>query len=161
MKRTWLLLVLIAALLLTGCQGDEETVQSNESTYVEAPCYYGACIKSIYSSVKDGYFAVLFDVTPIEGIADPNTAPQFTTPLTIRVESMEGEAYINQVFTQEDYYCYVGKDVPWSPGQYTALCGIGIEMVAGEDFPAADEHILVTMPEYDDYQVEVIVGDSW
>lgn len=164
MKRTWLLLVLIAALMLTGCSGNEEavqTVESTESVQMEAPCYYGACISSVYSSVKDGYFALLFDLTPAGGIVDPNMAPQFTTPITIRVESLEGTEYLNQVFTQEDYHCYVGTDVPWAAGRNAALCGIGVEMVSGEAFPSADEHILVTMPEYDDYQVEVIVGDSW
>jgi hypothetical protein len=60
-------------------------------------------------------------------------APQFTTPITIRVESMERTEYLNQMFTQEEYHCYVGTD----------------------------EYILVIIPEYDDYQVEVIVGVSW
>lgn len=161
MKRTWLVLVLISALFLTGCSAKAETAQLTGSTNTEAPCYYGACIKSAYASVKDGYFAVLFDITPVEGITDANMAPQFTTPLTIRVESMDGTAYVNQVFTQEDYYCYVGTDVPWAVGQITALCGIGIEMDTDSVYPAVNEHVIITMPEYDDYQIEVEVGDSW
>jgi hypothetical protein len=58
---------------------------------------------------------------------------QFTTPITIRVESMEEAEYLNQMFTQEEYHCYVGTD----------------------------EYILVIMQEYENYQVEVIVGGSW
>ena len=161
MKRTWLVLVLIAGILLTGCKAKEETTQTTGSTNTENPCYYGACIRSAYASVKDGYFAVLFDITPVGGISDANMAPQFTTPLTIRVESMDGTKYVNQVFTQEEYYCYVGKDVPWAVGQITALCGIGIEMNTDSAFPSVDDHVIVTMPEYDDYQIEVEVGDSW
>ena len=161
MKRTWLVLVLIAGLLLTGCKAKEETTQAAGSTNTENPCYYGACIKNAYASVKDGYFAVLFDITPVEGISDANMAPQFTTPLTIRVESMDGVEYVNQVFAQDEYYCYVGKDVPWAVGQITALCGIGIEMDTDGAFPLVDDHVIVTMPEYEDYQIEVEVGDSW
>ena len=161
MKRTWLFLLLIASLLFTGCSGNTETAQTLEDTNVDAPCYYGACIKNAYVSVKDDYFAILFDLTPIEGIKDTNTAPQFMAPLTIRVESMEGTEYINQVFTSEEYHCYVGKDVPWADGENAALCGIGVEMSPGKDFPAVDEHIVITMPEYDDYQMEVVVGDEW
>ena len=88
-------------------------------------------------------------------------APQFTTPITVRVESTDGTEYVNQVFSHEEYYCYVGKDVPWAVGQITALCGIGIEMNTESDFPSVNERVIVTMPEYDDYQIEVDVGESW
>ena len=161
MKRTWLILVLLAGLLLAGCNGKDETIQTTSSVNTEAPCYYGACIKDAYASVKDGYFAVLFDLTPVEGISDANMAPQFTTPITIRVESTDGTEYVNQVFSHEEYYCYVGEDVPWAVGQITALCGIGIEMNTEADFPSVNERVIVTMPEYDDYQIEVDVGESW
>ena len=64
MKRTWLILVLLAGLLLAGCNRKDEAIQTASSVNTEAPCYYGACIKDAYASVKDGYFAVLFDLTP-------------------------------------------------------------------------------------------------
>jgi hypothetical protein len=162
MKRIWLILGILAGLFLTGCNAKAEPVQTTDAdnSSSEAPCYFGACIKNAYASVDDEYFIVLFDVTPSEGISDASMAPQFTTPLTIKVEGVDGTEYVNQVFTQEDYYCYVGKDVPWAVGQNTAICGIGIEIGPDTLVPAVDDQIIVTLPEYGDYQLELEVGSS-
>ena len=162
MKRIWLVIVLIAGLFLTGCKTESETVSSTNTgnDTNKAPCYYGACIKTAYASVDEEMFIVLFDITPKEGISDASTAPQFTTPLTIQVEGTDGTEYVNQIFTPEDYYCYVGKDVPWSVGQIAAICGIGIEIDENTLVPAVDDHIIITLPEYNDYQIEIEIGNS-
>ncbi|MBI9049342.1 MAG: hypothetical protein JEZ00_07980 [Anaerolineaceae bacterium] len=162
MKRTALVFFLISILILGGCKANTETepVKAQPENNTESYCYLGTCIKSAFASVDEEYFMVLFDITPINGIIDANTAPQFTTPVTIHVEDDDGTEYVNQVFTQEEYYCYVGKDVPWAVGQITALCGIGIPIEADTIVPALDDHIIVSIPEFGDYQVELEVGNS-
>ena len=162
MKRLFLLTVLIAGLILSGCQSKTETPADTESvSSVSLNCYNDACVKAVYANVDEEYFIVLLDITPIEGLRSADIAPQVTNPMQVVIKGQDGTEYVNATYTQEQYYCYAGKDVPWANGILTATCGIGIPVSEVAAVPQAGDQIDISLPDFNNYHTSVTVGNDW
>jgi hypothetical protein len=158
MKRIVLFVLIIAGLFLSACQGKAD---SSSAPVASTSCNNGVCIKGAYASVDEEYFIVLFDITPIEGIESTDSAPQIVIPMQVLIKGSDETVYVDDTFTQEEYYCYAGEDVPWASGILTATCGIGIPITEGTLVPESDDEISIGIPEFNNYQASVTVSSGW
>ena len=162
MKRIISLTLLLASLLLTGCQHKNETVSTTDSTdQFSLNCYDDTCVKAVYANIDEEYFIVLLDITPADGLKSADIAPQVSNPMQVIIKSQDGTDYVNATYTQEEYYCYAGKDVPWAEGVLTATCGIGIPISEAAAVPQAGEQINISLPEFNNYTTTISVGSDW
>jgi len=150
---------MILGLYLVGCQDKKEI--SNPENEPVSGCRFGVCIQEVYATLDDEFFIVLFDITPEEGFSKLDAEPMFSNPVQILVKSDQGELYVDKTYTPEEYYCYSGTDVPWAEGKNTAACGIGNPVIPGVNFPAVGDEIIVSLPEFGNFETRVTVISGW
>ncbi len=159
MKQRWLLLIgLILGMMLTGCQDKKETSTENE---IVSGCRFGVCIQEVYATMDGEYFIILFDITPTDGLPKLDAAPMFSNTVQVSVMDDAGKIYLDKIYTPEEYYCYAGTDVPWADGKNTAACGIGGAITAGMEVPAVGDELLISLPEFGNFETRVTVISGW
>jgi hypothetical protein len=159
MKQRWLLLIgITVVLLLTGCQEKKET---SSETKPESGCRFGVCIQQVYATMDGENFIVFFDLTPKGGLLKLDAAPMFTNTVQVSIKNDSGKVYQDKSYTPEEYYCYAGTDIPWADGKKTATCGIGGAITADMEVPALGEELIVSLPEFGNFETRVTVISGW
>jgi hypothetical protein len=149
---------MMLVLLLTGCQAKKET---SSEINPDTGCRFGVCIKDVYATMDGEYFIVLFDLTPPAGLPKLDAAPMFSNSVQVTVKDDSGKTYLDKSYTPEEYYCYAGTDVPWADGKNTATCGIGGAITADMVVPAVGDELIVTLPEFGNFETRVTVISGW
>jgi hypothetical protein len=164
-----LLLFALLSTMLAGCSTifpllNEGEVTPTSVSRLQLNCTQGLCVTQTYAFVDGERLNVMFDIVNQQGVVDLSNAPQLVGNLIVGAyydNDGEEELVFGAEFTQDDYFCYAGEDIPWKLGAPAAVCGFSVTLAEMENHqPQVGDRLRITLPLIQDYSQEVEVQSA-
>ncbi len=128
----------------------------------EYKCGPGACVRQVIVQNDGTRLIFFFDLVDRGGKLNESNPPQFVGNLifgSYYIKSDGNEDFLmGGELSTDKYFCYSGSDLPWTGGNFGAVCGFGIPLNDMQTYkPQVGEKVRVTLPFYSNFNQTVTV----
>ncbi len=128
-------------------------------------CGPGACVRRAIVQNDGTRLIFLFDLDGAGHSIDQENPPQFMGNLVIGSYYLKADGsedfLVGGKLAPEKYFCYGGNDLPWTGGQFGAVCGFSIPLDEMQTYkPQVGDQVRVELPYYSNFKQTVTVEQA-
>ncbi len=125
-------------------------------------CGQGACVRQAFVQNDGERLIFMFDLVGPGNTMNQDNPPQFLGNLVVGSYYLKADGsedfLVGGELAPGKYYCYDGTDLPWTVGDYGAVCGFSVPLADMQTYkPQVGEKVRVNLPFYSNFDQTVTV----